>query len=181
MRLLLPAALLGTSLLLGGAILYEAVAPLDPVAIETPLSATRPAAALRAAVYTPPPVELFADIDARPLFSAKRRPLADPQAGAAAAATSDFVLVGVIMGGERAVALLRSKSTSTTMSAGVGDTVNGWRVARIDATTVTLRGGAGEFIVPLDGPANRPAGAPLAALAPVQAASPAPAPTSTLP
>ncbi|MEI9886376.1 MAG: hypothetical protein WDN08_07705 [Rhizomicrobium sp.] len=176
MRLLVPGVLFGTALLLGGAILYEAVTPLDPVTIETPRLPARRPAALRPPAYAPPPAESFADIDARPLFSAKRRPLADLQASGAAAATSDFVLVGVIMGGERAVALLRNKSTAATTSAGVGDLVNGWRVARIDATAVTLHANGGEFVVPLDGPANRPPSAPLTALAPVPAATPAPAP-----
>ena len=154
MRALVPGILFGSALLLGGAIAYEAIAPLDPVVVETPRLARRPAP-LASAPYVAPSPEVFADIDVRPLFSAQRKPLADLQAGSTAA-TSDFVLVGVIMGTERAVALLRNKNTQTTVSAAVGDLVEGWRVAKIDATTVTLRSGSGAFVVPLDGPANRP-------------------------
>lgn len=183
MRLLVPAVLLGVSLTLGAAIGYEAAAPLDPVTIETPhlrTHGTPPAPT----PYVAPPEELFADIDARPLFSSQRQPLQDmTQTGPASVASSDFVLAGVIMGSERAVALLRSKSTSATMSALVGDVVNGWRVAKIDATTVTLRGAGGEFVVPLDSPANQPASPPLQSaqpqLAPAAAApSPAAAPAA---
>lgn len=173
MRLLVPGILAGTALLLGVAILYEAVAPLDPVVIETPRIRPRPSRAVQLAAYAPPAIEAFADIDARPLFSAQRQPLNDPQATGAASAGSDFVLAGVIMSGDRAVALLRNKSNATTTSAVVGDLVNGWRVTKIDPTTVTLRANGGEFIVPLDGPANRPASAPLQPIA-----TPAPA-TST--
>jgi hypothetical protein len=178
MRLLLPGLLLGTSLILGGVIAYEAFAPLDPVTVETPRPQSRRAAATPA-LYTPPPVELFADIDARPLFSSQRKPLQDmTQVNGAAAATSDFTLVGVIMGGARAVALLRSKSTSATLSAAVGDLVNGWRVTRIDATAATLHSAGGEFIVPLDGPANRPPSLPLQ---PLTDTTPAAAPPAATP
>lgn len=173
MRLVVPGILAGAALLLGVAIVYEAVAPLDPIVIETPRIGPRPARVVAVAAYAPPAIDLFADIDARPLFSAQRQPLNDPQATGAASAGSDFVLAGVIMSGERAVALLRNKSNATTTSAVVGDLVNGWRVAKIDPTTVTLRANGGEFVVPLDGPANRPASAPLQPIA-----TPAPA-TST--
>lgn len=180
MRLLLPGLLLGASLVLGGAIVYEAFAPLDPVTVETPRP--RRTAATTPALYTPPPVELFADIDARPLFSAQRKPLQDmTQANGAAAATSDFTLVGVITGGARAVALLRSKSTSATLSAAVGDLVNGWRVTRIDATAVTLHSAGGEFTVPLDGPANRPPSLPLQPLTDATPATTTPPPAATPP
>ncbi len=150
--------------------------------VETPRLQPHRAAAAAPALYTPPPIELFADIDARPLFSSQRKPLQDmTQANGAAAATSDFTLVGVIMGGARAVALLRSKSTSATLSAAVGDLVNGWRVTRIDATAVTLHSAGGEFVVPLDGPANRPPSAPLEPLTDTTPATAAPPPAAALP
>lgn len=180
MKLLLPGILSGVALMLGAAIAYETFAPLDPVTVETPRLPARPAKSVTPAAYTPPPAEIFADIDGRPLFSATRQPLMDStQRGAAAAATSDFVLVGVIMGSERAVALLRSKSTSATMSAVIGGMVNGWRVTRIDATSVTLRSAGGDFIVPLDGPANRPPSPPLDALQPAAAPQAAAPPAAT--
>jgi general secretion pathway protein N len=179
MRLLLPGLLFGAALVLAGTIAYEAFAPLDPVTVETPRPQAHRATAARPALYTAPPVELFADIDARPLFSSQRKPLQDmTQANGAAAATSDFTLVGVIMGGARAVALLRSKSSSATLSAAVGDLVNGWRLTRIDATTVTLHSAGGEFVVPLDGPANRPPSAPLQSL---QDSTPATSPPAVAP
>ncbi|HEX4303126.1 MAG TPA: hypothetical protein VHZ78_10055 [Rhizomicrobium sp.] len=161
MRLLVPGILLGVSLTLGAAIAYESFAPADPVVVETPRPPAHHAPAAPPPVYAPPPIELYADIDARPPFSAARTPLQDPAAAGAAGAASDFVLSGVIIGGARAVALLRNRTTSATTSAVVGDLVNGWRVAQIDATSVTLKSNGGTFTVPLDGPANRPPSAPL--------------------
>jgi hypothetical protein len=169
MKILLPALLASASVLLGAAIVYEAAVPLDPPAPETiRVPRARPSAAVPA--YAPPGEELFADIDTRPLFSAARKPLPEPeQTNAAVAATADFSLVGVIMGGARAVALVRLKSTNTTSSAVVGDMVNGWRVARIDSTTVTLHANGSDFIVQLAGPANQPPTAALPPLAQPQA------------
>ena len=187
MRLIVPGILFGVSLTLGAAIAYEAVAPLDPVKVEPTFVPARHAAAAKPVSYAPPSVELFADIDARPLFGSTRKPLQDlTQSNGATAATSDFVLVGVILGGEHAVALLRNKSTSATMSATVGDLVSGWRVARIDATTVTLRANSGEFVIPLDGPANRPPSPALPTAtaveqAPAAISSPPPAQATPLP
>jgi hypothetical protein len=180
MRALVPALLLGASLTLVGVIAYESFAPLDPVTVETPHPSASHVPATKPVVYAPPAIELFADLDARPLFTSTRKPLQDmTQANGAAAPTSDFVLVGVIMGGSRAVALLRNRSTSASTSAAVGDVVNGWRVAKIDATTVTLHANGSDFVVPLDGPANQPAGPPLPAAPPPpppQPLVPAPAP-----
>ncbi len=186
MRLLVPAILFGVALTLGGALAYESFAPIDPVAVETPRLPSHQAPVAPPPVYAPPSMELFADIDSRPLFSATRTPLQDPAAHGAAGSATDFVLAGIIQSGDRAVILLRNRSTSTTTSAVVGDLVNGWRVARIDATTVVLKANGSEVVVPLDGPANRPPSAPLEPLpqpvppAPV-AAAPQPAQPATQP
>ncbi|MEI9997224.1 MAG: hypothetical protein WDM91_21690 [Rhizomicrobium sp.] len=178
MRLAPSAGLLVLALLLAGAIAYEAIAPLEPVQVAPAPPLARPRAELPVP-FVPPAEESFADLDARPLFASTRKPLNDPaQANGAASAASDFSLVGVIMGSERAVALLRIKSTASTMSAIVGGTVNGWRVARIDATTITLRANGSEVTVPLEGPADRPPSAPLPqASAPITQAPAAAAPT----
>lgn len=162
MRLVVPATLAGFSLLLLGGIAYEAFAPLDPVVVDVPPVPKHIAPAAPARIYLPPPESDFADIDARPVFSAARRPLADSaQASAALSASSDFVLVGVIMDTDRAVALIRSKSLGITTSAVLGDPVNGWHVVKIEPTAVTLRANGNDAVVALAGPA---AGAPSAPL-----------------
>jgi hypothetical protein len=170
MRTALPATLLGLALLLGVATATALIAPTAPEKIED-AGPPRPLRVVEPPPYAAPGEERFADRDARPLFSSLRKPLNEPeQAAGAAAPASDFSLVGVIMGSERAVALLRLKSTSATLSAVVGGTVNGWHVARIDATSVTLRANGSEVVVALEAPGDRAPGAPL------EAGSPAPAP-----
>ncbi len=184
MKLLVPGLLGVTALALAGLIAAQVIAPLPPVAADAAPAQVRLAPTIPPPAYMPPPEEQFADIDARPLFSANRARLAEaaPAAGAAGPA-SDFALVGVLSDGTRSIALLRVKSTSVTASAEVGGIVNGWRVARIDPTAVTLRANGGEFVVPLDGPANRPPSQPLQPGTPDQPARTppaAPAPTPSI-
>jgi hypothetical protein len=163
MRLALPATLAGLSLLLLGGIAYESFAPLAPVIVEVPRVPKTIAPSAPTPVFIPPPESDYADIDARPVFSAARKPLADSTQAAAATASSDFSLAGVIMDANRAVALIRSRSANTTTSAVLGDSVAGWRVVRIEATAVTLHDASGDAVITIEGPAARPAGAPLPA------------------
>src|SRR3569832_111222 len=163
MRLALPATLAGMSLLLLGGIAYESLAPLAPVGVEVPRVPKTIAPTTPAPVFVPPPESDYADIDARPVFSSARKPLADTTQAAAATASSDFTLAGGVMDSNRAVALIRSRSTNTTTSAVLGDTVAGWRVVKIDAPTVTLPAGSGDAVISMEGPAARPAGMPLPA------------------
>src|SRR5215469_11534314 len=98
MRLVVPTILASASLLLLGGIAYETFAPLDPVVVELPPLPKHTAPAAPARIYIPPPESDFADIDARPIFSAGRKPLPDStQPSATTSASSDFTLVGVIM------------------------------------------------------------------------------------
>ena len=173
MRAALPVTLIGLSLLSLGAIVYETVAPPDPVAIELPPVPRHAVPVPPPMPFVPPPEEAFADIDARPLFAADRKPLADNTQLGAVGSASELSLVGVIMDGDHAVALLRNKSSSQTESASVGGTVQGWHVARIDATSVTLSVNGKQTVVALEGPADRPPSAPLQQ--PVQQAEPSPA------
>ena len=196
MRPGLPATLAGLCLLLGGAIVYESLAPLAPFVVTVSSPPARSPRIAPPPAYAPPPEDQFAEINTRPLFSPDRKPLADTNQ-AAAGAPSDLALVGVIIGGEHSVALFRSRNGSASTSAVVGGTVNGWRVARIDPTAVTLRGSGGDFVVNLEGPSDRPPSAALptestavpTAEAPVAsrsvpvlstAATPPPAPTQPL-
>jgi general secretion pathway protein N len=173
MRVALPFTLIGLSVLTIGAIVYETMVPLDPVTVELPPMPTHIAPLAAPRPFVPPPEEAYGDIDARPLFSADRKPLTDNTQIGAVGNAADLSLVGVIMDGERAIALLRNKSTSQTESATMGGTVEGWHVAHIDATSVTLSANGNQTVVALEGPADRPASAALPE--PVQQAAPPPA------
>jgi hypothetical protein len=180
MRTVLPITMICLSLLTVGVIVYEAAAPLDPVQVELPPMPRHIVPATPPRPFVPPPEDAFADIDVRPLFASDRKPLTDSTQPGAMGSASDLSLVGVIMDGERAVALLRSKSTSQTVSATIGGTVQGWHVARIDATSVTLSANGSQAVVALEGPADRAPGAALPE--PVQqAAAPPAAPVSQPP
>jgi len=175
MRLLLPATLIAVSAVLVGAAICTVAMPLDPVAVEAPRLAARPAPN-PPPVYTPPPIERYEDIDARPLFVRGRQPLATASA-AGSTAPSDFELVGVIMAGERGIALLRVKSTAVTTSVVAGDAVGGLRVAAVNATAVTLRGPAGDVLIGLAAPGSAPPSAPLV---PPAATAPPPSPVPAM-
>ena len=185
MRLAVPAVLLVSAALLSGAIAYELATPIDPASVTVAPLAKHAPRVIPQAAFVPPAEDSVADIDARPLFASDRKPLVDTAlANGPAGQPSDLALVGVIMDGDRAVALLRSKSTATSSSAVVGGIVSGWRVARIDPTSVTLHSGSGDYVVSLEGPSDRPASAPLQPAQSdwsVTAAPPAPAaaPTAT--
>jgi len=182
MKLAVPAALLGLSTALGLGSAYELARPLDPVVVETSALGSHHVAAPPPASYSPPVEAQFTDINSRPLFLSGRKPIVDTiQTSAAMAATSDFSLVGVIMGESHAIALIHSKSAASTTSAALGDMVSGWRVSKIDATTVTLRANGEEFILQLNGPAGAPPSAPLPPLSPGPQAVPTPAPATPPP
>ncbi|MBL6940382.1 MAG: hypothetical protein ISS15_15615 [Alphaproteobacteria bacterium] len=179
MRLALPATLAGVSVLLLCAIGYEAFAPLAPAVVDVPSAPPSIAPRATPQLFIPPPESDFADIDARPLFSSARKPLADAvQTSAALSVSSDFSLAGVIMDEDHAVALIRIKSTTTTTNAALGDAINGWRVVKIEARQVTLRANGSDAVIGLEGPAAR---APTAALAPAAPPSPPPPPLPVAP
>jgi hypothetical protein len=82
----------------------------------------------------------------RPLFASSRKRPPAPGAGAqrtAARAISQqaapsYDLLGILREGERAIALLRRKGEGTSFRVEVGDMIGGWRVARMEATSVLL-------------------------------------------
>ena len=183
MKLALPGSLLALAALLVAATGYELLAPLGPVTVEPPRAPVLRAATPVAQV-APPSIDLFADIDARPLFSPQRAPLPDRLAGSASGSPSDLVLIGVMIGGEKPIALFKSAGASTTTTATVGDMVGGWRVVDIAPTRVGLRGASGLIEIPLASPGSQTPSAPLPAPTseePAEAPTPAPAAPATLP
>jgi hypothetical protein len=82
----------------------------------------------------------------RPLFApSRKRP--PPAASASAAAPQavglkpqprTYELMGVVLDGGRAIALLRTISDGTHFRVETGDMIGGWRVARVDSKSVVL-------------------------------------------
>ncbi len=102
------------------------------------------------ASYVPPPLAEFAEIGERPLFVATRRPL--PIAAAAPAAVQpvvaarplQVVVLGVIVSGERKLALLRVDNVPQSRVAAEGDEIEGWKVVSITTQNVVIRGNGAE-------------------------------------
>lgn len=115
-----------------------------------------------------PEVE-YAEMAARPLFIATRRPApAAAQASAAPAMNKgQFTLTGVTIVGDTKIALLREKSSGRVVRVEQGRDVNGITVAKIEPEKVTLTQGGDEEVVGM----LVAKGAPQAAAPPVPVAA----------
>jgi hypothetical protein len=108
-----------------------------------------------AEVKSPPPLKMaalpakdaFAEVTARPIFNAGRKP--DPARDAAVVAesagetTSDlsqFRVVGIVTDRELQLALVQTPS-GTTARVRAGDTIDGWRIEKVDVSGVTATDG----------------------------------------
>lgn len=91
------------------------------------------------------PLERFSATVNRPLFSASRRAPAPPPPPAVEAAPPpaptpppNVVLVGIVMDGDSARAIMRAGAENKTIRAQIGDDVGGWKVSQIDGRKVVL-------------------------------------------
>jgi len=86
----------------------------------------------RAATPPPsvPPLEQFADVWEKPLFSPDRKPIAAP-AGSSNTSTGDLELTGVIMLPGLHMALLREKNSGRTLRVREGQSANGATVVEV--------------------------------------------------
>jgi hypothetical protein len=94
-----------------------------------------------------PPKTAFAEVDDRSVFNPARvRVNSTTTAGASNSTTlpSDISLVGVILDGERKLALIRSPQAPLAIGLGVGGSIEGWQVTRVEADRVALRAGGPE-------------------------------------
>ena len=89
------------------------------------------------------------DMTERPLFTPARRPPPRPAPREAEAAhlpppaspsTPDYTLLGIIRDGDRAIALLHSRSDGRNLRIQAGDTIGGWEIAAVDTVSVRLKG-----------------------------------------
>jgi len=91
-------------------------------------------AAARTPTFTMPPVDAYADVVARPLFSPTRR----PPLKAAPGRTSDFRLVGTIISATGRDALLAHGAPPKVTQISQGGSLAGWTVKAIEADHVIL-------------------------------------------
>lgn len=134
-------------------------APLSRVARSTPSAAPdhKPVVDLEAKdlEFEMPALSLYADIEARPLFSPTRRP-PPPEATPTveqeepAPVTRDLVLRGVATAGTDRVALIEERATSKLLRAIEGQSVAGWRVTAIKEQAVELEGQGGQLVLEIE-------------------------------
>jgi len=147
-----PAALIFLCALIGADLLYQLAAP--AAEIQGPHVALRPQAARPPATqpFNPPPIGQFSEIDERSVFNPTREAVFSPAtAGDAGAGTpSDFALVGIIMGAERRIAVVKTPGAASALNLAVGDTINAWRITRIEPDYIVVQGqGSHDVKVPL--------------------------------
>lgn len=99
------------------------------------------------------PLEQLRAMVERPLFSPSRRPAAQPPPAAQAPAVSApppappiVVLLGVVMDGQNARAVVRVGADKRLLRAQMGDDIDGWKVAQIDGRKVVLASQDGRFV-----------------------------------
>jgi hypothetical protein len=88
------------------------------------------------------PLERMSNTRDRPLFSPTRRPPAPPPGVAVAPPPPlpppDVALLGVVMDGEDARAVVRAGPAEKILRVGIGDDIGGWKVGQIEARQLVL-------------------------------------------
>lgn len=114
------------------------------------------AAGERAAEFGLQPSEDYAEIIERPLFSRSRRPAppedAKPTAGAPGSeeAAGRIAVNGILLTGNRRIALLRFDNDPKVMHVAEGQEAGGWLIEKISADRVVVRRGQQESEIVLD-------------------------------
>jgi hypothetical protein len=139
------AALVLVCLGLAGVIAVEVSTP----SLAVPEAASQPSAPAKASVsaaptpFSLPPLQSFASITDRPLFSQSRRP--SPQGSDDTLGPwSSFVLAGVIISPASREALILHGKPPTVVHVQEGQNVDGWLVTSILPDRVVFRGGTTE-------------------------------------
>jgi hypothetical protein len=97
--------------------------------------------------FEAPPKQAFAEVDDRLVFNSARTRVVAPSLPGASNATSlpsDLSLVGVILDDETKLALFKSPAAPLAVGVGLGGSIDGWQVTRIEPDRVALRAGGPE-------------------------------------
>jgi len=114
-----------------------------------------------------PPKQAFAEVDERLVFNPSRVRIisaAQPGGPTTASLPSDLSLVGVILDGDKKLALIHSQGAPLAIGVAVGGSIEGWEVTRVEPDSVALRAGGPEQELTLSSshppPATGPNGGP---------------------
>ena len=124
---------------LAGGVALELLLPLAPQVTAARPAAPLPEFAPEPGAFEPPPRHVFAEIAARPLFSASRRPFVESESAGEAAPGegAPLELVGTLLTEKGAVALLQPQGQNARWLH-AGDTIAGWQVETIERDQVSL-------------------------------------------
>ena len=148
-RRILAAGLLAACAVLGSTIYGELTAPpILPAAASLPAPAEGAAAPTNAS-FAMPPLEAYAEVTARPLFFPTRRPAPVQAATVDRVDARSLVLVGVILAESGKAALIARANLPGARRVAIGDEIEGWVLAEIDADRVVLRSGTTEAVLSL--------------------------------
>jgi hypothetical protein len=146
-----PGGLAAICLCLAGVVTYQIIAPVAPPAapVADP-GGIKIVAPAPSQIYTPPPEEQFAIINARPAFDPARKPVAEPElTNVSVDAPSDVSLVGVAISANGSVALVKTPDLPAAVSLRVGQSIRGWTLVQVARDYVVFRGSASSFTVRL--------------------------------
>ena len=126
---------------LAGGVVFELLRPLAPQVTAALGPAPLPEFASEPSIFDPPPSHAFAEIAARPLFSASRRPFvaaSETEKEVPPAESVAIELVGTLLTEGGAVALLQPQGQNARWLR-AGETIAGWQVETIQRHQVSLR------------------------------------------
>jgi len=150
----------GMCAVLGAILLYLVFAPLPELEIPRVPSEPQRNAMPQATPIATPPLEAFADIGERPMFSPDRKAFVAPGSAAAAATPPSVALVGVIMDARDKMALIRTPGSPLAGAFRLGADISGWQLTEIGADHIVLSLGAARDEIRLeDNKAPKPANA----------------------
>jgi hypothetical protein len=147
-------------------LVYELAMPAAAIDVPAALWQPPPSPGPLAMAAPLPSAQSFSAIDTRPLFNPARKPVQAPPDSAAVAVTpppSDISLIGVIIDGDRKLAMLRTPSSPLEVGVSLGSQINGWQVIAILPDRIVLRSGTTDYPIGLNavhggtpavGPAN---------------------------
>jgi hypothetical protein len=124
---------------------YEIAAPIPPFDVPRSIEVYRPASITFEDIANAPSAASFGDIDAHPVFSASRAPIAShdvAHGGASSAFPTDVALIGVIIEGDTRLALVKTANEPFARSVAQGGAIEGWTVSEVDADKIVLSSGA---------------------------------------
>jgi general secretion pathway protein N len=139
---------LGLSITVYGELTEDGSTPVGSVAGGV-AEASRAAVTQAEAPFALPPIESYAEVTARPLFSASRRPAPQQAAQRGSLEPASLALIGIIISSQSRIALVQEAKSPKPIRLTEGQEVQGWTVQSILPDRIVIRRGTLEQEVKL--------------------------------